>query len=188
MTKKFFFTALLAAMAFANAHANAVRIDQYLEPHPGNPVNNYSGLNFLRKRLSEQRKTDTESPQTSPIPTTPDSIRFDDGDCLGAPIFFFFKLGKSDLRDNSQLVNLDEIARIAIKQNLKVDIVGAADRRTGTTKINDKLAIARSRYIAEYLSARGVPTENITFHSSGGISTFSPTSANRHATVRLSTP
>jgi hypothetical protein len=43
MTKKFFFTALLAAMAFASAHANAVRIDQYLEPHPGHPVNNYSG-------------------------------------------------------------------------------------------------------------------------------------------------
>jgi outer membrane protein OmpA-like peptidoglycan-associated protein len=59
---------------------------------------------------------------------------------------------------------------------------------TGTEEINDNLGVARSQYIAEYLTANGVPAENITSHSEGGIDTYTPNPANRNATVRLYLP
>jgi outer membrane protein OmpA-like peptidoglycan-associated protein len=90
--------------------------------------------------------------------------------------------------DDSQLVNLNEIARIAKKFNLKIDVVGAADSQTGTSQINSNLGVSRSQYIAGYLTSQGVPAENIASRSDGGIDTYSPTPANRNATVRLYLP
>jgi outer membrane protein OmpA-like peptidoglycan-associated protein len=169
------------------------------ELHAGYPVNDYSGLNSLRKRLSGEKngnknanknggKKSSASSKQSNSSNSFDNIHLEDGDCLGAPIFFFFELGTSDLVDNSQLVNLNEIARIAIKYGLKIDVVGAADSMTGTEEINDNLGVARSQYIAEYLTANGVPAENISSHSEGGIDTYTPNPANRNATVRLYLP
>jgi outer membrane protein OmpA-like peptidoglycan-associated protein len=166
------------------------------ELHSGYPVNDYSGLNSLRKRLSGEKngtknanmnggKKSSASSKSSNSSNGFDNFHLEDGDCLGAPIFFFFELGTSDLVDNSQLVNLNEIARIAIKYGLKIDVVGTADSMTGTEEINDNLGVARSQYIAEYLTANGVPAENISSHSEGGIDTYTPNPANRNATVRL---
>jgi outer membrane protein OmpA-like peptidoglycan-associated protein len=167
--------------------------------HSGYPVNDYSGLNSLRKRLSGEKngnknanknggKKSSETSKSSKMANGSDNIHLEDGDCLGAPIFFFFELGTSDLVDNSQLVNLNEIARIAIKYGLKIDVAGAADSITGTEEINDNLGVARSQYIAEYLTANGVSAENISSHSEGGIDTYTPNPANRNATVRLYLP
>jgi outer membrane protein OmpA-like peptidoglycan-associated protein len=162
------------------------------ELHSGYPVNDYSGLNSLRKRLRNGHKSNKNSGKSASklagTSAASDSISLDEGDCLGAPIFLFFELGTSNLVDNSQLVNLNEIARIAIKYGLKINVVGAADSQTGTEQINSNLGVARSQYIAEYLAANGVPTENITSYSEGGINTYSPYPANRNATVRLYLP
>jgi outer membrane protein OmpA-like peptidoglycan-associated protein len=186
-------------------------LDKYLhcfditaEPHSGYPVNDYSGLNSLRKRLREGgkdiqgthsgdiAKNDTinlggalSSVQSS-VDLTDCSL--ENHDCLGAPIFFFFELGTTNLVNDSQLVNLNEIARIAKKFNLKIDVVGAADSQTGTSQINSNLGVSRSQYIAGYLTSQGVPAENIASRSDGGIDTYSPTPANRNATVRLYLP
>ena len=49
------------------------------------------------------------------------AVRMQSGrECIGAPIFFFFELGTSHLTDPSQLVNLDELARVAKKYGLKL--------------------------------------------------------------------
>jgi outer membrane protein OmpA-like peptidoglycan-associated protein len=165
------------------------------EPHSNYPVNDYSGLNSLRRRLHEDKnahrnsdKKASLSSESAPSSLAWDSIHIEESDYLGAPIFFFFELGTSNLVDASQLVNLNEIARIAIKYGLKIDVVGAADSQTGTEQINNNLGVARAQYIAEYLTAQGVLAENITTHSHGGISTYTPTPANRNATVSLYLP
>jgi len=77
-------------------------------------------------------------------------------DCLGAPIYFFFELGTSNLIDASQLVNLNEIAHIAKKYGLRIEVTGAADASTGNEQINDALGTERSRFIADYLMSKGV--------------------------------
>ena len=106
-------------------------------------------------------------------------------ECIGAPIFFFFELGTSRLTDNSQLVNLDELARVAKKYGLKVKVTGAADSATGTVGINNTLSISRADYIASELNKRGLPPDRVAKAGEGGISDYVPTAANRHTKVTL---
>ena len=106
-------------------------------------------------------------------------------ECIGSPVYFFFDLGTAQLTDQSQLLNLNELARVAKKYGLSVTVVGAADAATGTAKVNDKLSAMRAGYIATELSKRGLAVEKITKFSQGGISDYIPTEANRHTKVLL---
>lgn len=106
-------------------------------------------------------------------------------ECIGAPIFFFFELGTSHLTDPSQLVNLDELARVAKKYGLKVKVTGAADSATGTVGINNALSASRADYIASELNKRGLSPDRMTKTGEGGISDYAPTEANRHTKVEL---
>ena len=104
---------------------------------------------------------------------------------LGAPIYFFFRLGTADLLNPSQLVNLDEVARLATRYGLSVRVIGAADSATGSDSINLPLSRSRADYIARELAQRGVPTGNITATHTGGIDDYTPDEANRHTRLLL---
>ena len=104
---------------------------------------------------------------------------------LNIPIYFFFELGKATLTDDSQLINLDELAKVAIEHNLKVHIAGAADSATGSENVNSELSEERARFIAEELSKRGVPTDRMKGVSLGGIQEFSNPKDNRYSRVSL---
>lgn len=190
----------------------------------GYPVNDYSGLNSLRKRLRESEKAGLSAIKSSGkqkdrhsknagtdkngssnandsisrnrpgngedlglADSYIDALRTGD-ECLGAPIYFFFELGTTGLVDHSQVVNLNEIARIATKYGLRIEVTGAADSFTGTEEINSGLGVSRARYIADYLMECGVDTEMITTDSEGGIDTYSPNEVNRNAIVKLYLP
>ena len=53
-------------------------------------------------------------------------------------MYYFFQINSDKLVDDSQMVNLDEIARITKEENLKVSISGAADSATGTQSGNQE--------------------------------------------------
>ena len=106
-------------------------------------------------------------------------------ECIGSPICFFFELGTAKLTDKSQLVNLDELARVAKKYGLYVTVIGAADAATGTSVINDALSVSRADYISTELIKRGLAAEHITKVGKGGISDYNPTEANRLTKVLL---
>lgn len=173
------------------------------------PINDYSGLNSLRKRLRESENgthTNVKYEQTHQQKTTADSLNGAETQTkekniysnislyptentrLGVPVFFFFELGTTELVDASQLVNLQEIAHVAIHQNLRVEIIGAADAATGNEQINDELGVNRAKFIADYLRNEGVEPNRIVTFSAGGISTYSPCEANRNSIVRLFLP
>ena len=177
----------------------------------GYPVNDYSGLNSLRKRLREGHnsslsssgKRDKSKEHSKQKGHATDSVSLanrpadlegylseiaSEGDCIGAPIFFFFELGTRNLVDASQVVNLNEIARISRKYGLLIEVTGAADSLTGTEEINSNLGVARANYIAEYLTGQGVNKSQILTQSEGGIDTYKPNPANRNAVVRLFLP
>lgn len=92
---------------------------------------------------------------------------------------------RARLTDPSQLVNLDELVRVATKYGLTVKVTGAADSATGTVGINDALSVSRADYIASELNKRGLPSDRITKTGEGGISDYVPTEANRHSKVEL---
>ena len=179
----------------------------------GYPKNDYSGLNSLRARLrnvqanKNMHKGDTTyicgkdtvymtGDKASIYKKGVDSFGNDsiassllvDGKYIGPPIYFFFVLNTDQLTDQSQLVNLDGIARIAKKHGLRIRVVGAADSATGNDSINDGLSHRRASFMAGQLQSRGVPASMIETVSVGGIDKHKPVEANRNACVRLLLP
>lgn len=172
----------------------------------GYAMNDYSGLNSLRKRLCDGKIGSSERDNRSEKAASGDgngstSKSSNGGDingywndavngsaALGAPIYFFFELGTDNLIEESQLVNIDEIARVAKKYGLRVEITGAADKATGTEMINSNLGSQRADFIAGCLKERGVQKNNIKKISRGGIDDYTPGKANRNAIVRLFLP
>ena len=167
------------------------------------PKNNYSGLNSLRARL-KNRKWNGKSPLDGNGMQSADTIsvfagqdtlctqylaRMQDGkECIGSPVYFFFRLNTTRLTDTSQTLNLDELARVAKKYGLTVKVTGAADKETGTVAINDSLSASRAGFIAGELQHRGIPAGRIVTVSRGGIADHSPAEANRHTKVELFFP
>ena len=101
-------------------------------------------------------------------------------------MYFFFQINSDKLVDDSQMVNLDEIARIAKDENLKVSISGAADSATGTQSENQELGQRRANFIAKSLVERGIKESQIQIKNFGGIDKYEANEANRFTIVVLS--
>ena len=162
------------------------------------PKNDYSGLNSLRARLANKDWDGKGKPVSNGRSLeysfhVSDSASWnkyvknmaDGSKCIGSPVLFFFKIGTSQLVDDSQMANLDELARVAKAYHLKVSVVGAADSATGTDEINSPLSKSRADFITQQLMARGVDKSLIVSKGRGGIDKYSPVAANRHTAVRL---
>ena len=161
------------------------------------PKNDYSGLNSLRARLAHKDWNGMGKPKTSRSLeysfSASDSVSWNKyvaemaggTKCIGSPVFFFFKIGTTQLVDVSQMVNLDELARVAKAYHLKISVVGAADSATGSDGINNPLSKSRADYITQQLVARGIDKSMIISKSEGGIDKYSPIAVNRHTAVRL---
>ena len=106
-------------------------------------------------------------------------------ECIGTPVYYFFRLGTAELTDASQSLNLDEMARIAKKYDLRIRITGAADSATGSSFLNEKLSRDRASYIGMQLQERGIDKNNIVMIGKGGIADFNPKEVNRHTKVEL---
>ncbi len=174
------------------------------------PMNNYSGLNSLRARLKHRHwdgkpsldttgiyagreelvsggvdsdNMETKSQRVWTVDTIP-SV-YVNGDCIGAPIYFFFGLNTAQLTETSQMLNIDELARVAKKYNLWIRVTGAADSATGTSGINQSLSMSRADFIVAELERRGISPERIFKAVRGGIADYTPIEANRHTRVEL---
>ena len=176
------------------------------------PRNDYSGLNSLRARLNnkgwdgnpenmpkamlkrgEGYDKETEKAMEAFYNRELDELQIayltamrDGTEPIGAPVYFFFNIGTDQLTDVSQLLNIDELAKVAKTYNLKVKIIGAADSATGTDSINETLSSKRAAYIMRLMRDRGVASENIKTTHEGGIDDYSPVQANRNTCVVLS--
>ena len=162
------------------------------------PKNSYSGLNSLRSRLSmscssnmqngnmdsEEWETDGDGKDGGLTDGTANTNQMRIG--LGIPVYFFFQINSDKLVDDSQMVNLDDIAHIAKQENLKVLISGAADSATGTQSGNQELGQRRANYIARSLVKRGINESQIQIKNFGGIDKYEANEANRFTIVVLS--
>jgi outer membrane protein OmpA-like peptidoglycan-associated protein len=169
------------------------------------PKNDYNGLNSLMARIGKGKEGDSfskpdrgrhwrnQTAADSAFTKPSDDQSWNEylltmsnnRECIGSPIYFFFKIDTDVLIDRSQLINLDEIAQIAKKYNLRIRVTGAADSVTGTDISNEKLSSKRAETIFEHLVKRGVNDDSITFSSVGGINVFTPIQVNRNTKVEL---
>lgn len=139
--------------------------------------NYYQGLLSLRSRLKDA-KHPKESASALATLMGQDSL-------LNAPVYFFFKKGKARLTDDSQLVNLDEIACIAKEYNLVLRIDGAADSATGSKKGNVTLSKKRASYICKQLMKRGVPSARMKLFAHGGVNEHDRPEEDRNSKVSV---
>ena len=162
------------------------------------PKNSYSGLNSLRARLNMSDSSNLQDSNMDSEDWKADGNGKNEGltdeDAhtnqirigLGTPVYFFFQINSDKLVDDSQMVNLDEIAHIAKDENLKVSISGAADSATGTQSGNQELGQRRANYIAKSLVERGIKDSQIQIKNYGGIDKYDANEANRFTIVVLS--
>jgi outer membrane protein OmpA-like peptidoglycan-associated protein len=186
---------ILEIEGLLGAYGDKLKSASYDEENDGYPRNDYSGLNSLRARLANRgwNGQSTTSNAIQHVDSPADSIPAGDylslmasgGKCIGSPIYFFFKIDTSDLTESSQLLNLDELARVSKAYHLRVTVTGAADSATGTVPINNSLSASRADYIYNELVKRGVDGSRINKVSEGGIDEYKPTEANRQTKVCL---
>ena len=143
--------------------------------------NNYSGLNSLRYRLSINENDDDGEGQENDELTNGNNS--ENQIAIGVPVYFYFKLNTNHLVDESQMSNLDEIAKLAKAENLSISISGAADSATGTEQINRELSKARAKFIGQELIKRGISKDKLKAVSRGGINDYTPIEANRNTCV-----
>ena len=104
---------------------------------------------------------------------------------MGAPVFIFFRLAGTYVTDTPQMLNVNAAADLAIAQNLRVQITGAADSVTGSVEKNAELAKIRAEHIASLMKKRGVPEDRIEILSEGGTASYEPVSANRNCRIEF---
>lgn len=158
------------------------------------PRNDYSGLNSLRKRIRNRAwdgnpdnyKPNLNRKEIEGTTTATDEYLIDSSKvAIGSPIFFFFRIGSCEMTEKAQVINIDEMAKVARNNNLWIDITGAADSQTGNEQTNDRLSAMRADCIARLLRERSVPEDHITTNHEGGISRYKPFTANRNTRVVL---
>lgn len=172
------------------------------------PKNDYSGLNSLRARISKRKgeeldgmsqhqdrelikDSNADSHQSEPSPWSSAlseeymQLISEGKSAIGAPIYFFFHISTATLTEENQVLNINEIAKIANEYSLKIRIAGAADSATGSESINRTLSCERAEYIKRLLLERGVTEDSIITVYEGGIDDYSPIEANRHTCVSL---
>ena len=155
--------------------------------------NNYSGLNALRKRLankdwdgiSDTTTVDSLADSTATAANKYLHVIKTGKKYIGAPIYFFFKIGTHELTENAQFINIKEVAEVIKKYGLQARIIGAADSETGTPEINERLSVERADYIAGLLKAHGVDGGHIQKKHRGGIDSYEPLNGNRNTCVVL---
>lgn len=155
--------------------------------------NNYSGLNSLRKRLankdwdgiSDTINVDSLADSTAIAVNKYLHILKSGKKYIGAPIYFFFKIGTHELTENAQFINIKEVSEVIKRYGLQARIIGAADSETGTPEINERLSVERADYIAGLLKAHGVDETHIQKKHRGGIDSYEPLNGNRNTCVVL---
>lgn len=138
--------------------------------------NYYGGLLSLRSRMNASLNMGSELPKMKR-----DSL----SRMVSIPIYFFFKKGTVKLTDKSQLVNLDEIARVCIEHGLTLRIDGAADKATGTKDENKLLSQKRAKYIKKQLADRHVEVEDMKAYAQGGIAQHERPEEDRYGKVAV---
>ena len=104
---------------------------------------------------------------------------------VGAPVYVFFCLAGTRFTDPSQMVNVNAVADLAVAQNLRVRIIGAADSATGSPGKNAALALSRTELVAKLMKDRGVREDHIEILSEGGTAEYSTVEANRNCRIEL---
>ena len=103
-----------------------------------------------------------------------------------APFSIFFNRDSYQFRDNRDLINLEEIAKVAKDNKYKINLRGTCDDATATSEYNKKLAENRCNKVKEELVKLGIAESNINVEPVGGVHELKPAEYDRRVLITFS--
>ncbi|MBR4147798.1 MAG: OmpA family protein [Bacteroidales bacterium] len=101
------------------------------------------------------------------------------------PFSIFFHRDSYQLMSKRDLVNLREIAKVALEKGWKLRLRGSCDSATATPPYNQRLSENRCRKIQMELMEMGVPEEQMILVPVGGVKELDPTEYDRRVLIEL---
>ena len=101
------------------------------------------------------------------------------------PFSVFFHIDSYQLMSKRDLVNLREIARVAIEKGWKIRLRGSCDSATATPEYNQRLSENRCNKIKLELMDMGVPESQFILVPVGGVKELDPTEYDRRVLIEL---
>ena len=101
------------------------------------------------------------------------------------PLSIFFNRDSYQLMSRRDLVNLQEIARVALEKGWKIRLRGSCDSATATPEYNQRLSENRCNKIKLELMDMGVPEDQFILVPVGGVKELDPTEFDRRVLIEL---
>ncbi len=101
------------------------------------------------------------------------------------PFSVFFHIDSYQLMSRRDLVNLREIARVAMEKGWKLRLRGSCDSATATPEYNQRLSENRCNKIKLELMDMGVPEDQFILVPVGGVKELDPTEYDRRVLIEL---
>ena len=101
------------------------------------------------------------------------------------PLSIFFNKDSYQLMSRRDLVNLKEIARVALEKGWKIRLRGSCDSATATPEYNQRLSENRCNKIKLELMDMGVPESQFSLVPVGGVKELDPTEFDRRVLIEL---
>ena len=106
-------------------------------------------------------------------------------DILSYPFSIFFNKDSYQLMSRRDIVNLREIANVAMENGYKLRLTGSCDSATATPSYNQTLSENRCNKIKIELLELGVPESQIVIEPIGGVKKLDPTEYDRRVLIQL---
>jgi outer membrane protein OmpA-like peptidoglycan-associated protein len=144
------------------------------------------GLTYYFSRIYELCEQDTcNCVDVTPGDTIVKIVTLQTDEMVCYPFSIFFHRDSYELMSGRDLVNLAEIARVALAYNYKIRLRGSCDSATATPSYNQTLSENRCRKIMSELTKMGVPEGQIILVPKGGIKELDPTEYDRRVVIEL---
>ena len=156
------------------------------------PYNYEREMREMRERIKElEDQLDDDKPVSAGTPMVVHDTVFQTvnvetpGEYVSYPFSIFFNLDSYQLMSRRDLINLREIAKVALEKNWKIRLRGSCDSATATPEYNQRLSENRCRKIQMELMDMGVPEDQIILVPVGGVHELDPTEFDRRVFVEL---
>ena len=122
-------------------------------------------------------------------PADPDTVfkfvHWQSDEMISWPFSIFFNRDSYQLMSGRDLVNLRELANIALEYGYKIRLRGSCDSATASSSYNQTLSENRCRRVMAELLEMGVPENQIILMPVGGVKHLDPTEYDRRVLVEL---
>lgn len=108
-----------------------------------------------------------------------------EGEIVSFPFSIFFNRDSYQLMSKRDLVNLREIANVAMEKGWKIRLRGSCDSATASPAYNQRLSENRCRKIQMELMEMGIPEDQMILVPVGGVKELDPTEFDRRVLVEL---